>query len=119
MATHGRFFAESRRHVDDYITERSDELLSDTDYSPERSPLRVTWVASAAHESVSHGLGSATDGSGMEAPASVTTSAPDVTAPPNPRDYRRNRHPTCIRWPSPRPFTQEITGSNPVWGTTE
>lgn len=27
MATHGRFFEQSRRHVDDYITERLDELL--------------------------------------------------------------------------------------------
>lgn len=34
MATHGRFFAESRRHVDDYITERLDELLDDTERAP-------------------------------------------------------------------------------------
>jgi hypothetical protein len=27
METHGRFFADSRKHVDDYITERLDELL--------------------------------------------------------------------------------------------
>jgi len=27
MATHGRFFTQSRRHVDDYITDRLDELL--------------------------------------------------------------------------------------------
>lgn len=31
MATHGRFFEESRRHVDDYITEVLDELLSEVD----------------------------------------------------------------------------------------
>jgi hypothetical protein len=31
MATHGRFFDESRRHVDDYITERLDELLDDAE----------------------------------------------------------------------------------------
>jgi hypothetical protein len=27
MKTHGRFFADSRKHVDDYITERLDDLL--------------------------------------------------------------------------------------------
>ena len=27
MQTHGRFFADSRNHVDDYISERLDELL--------------------------------------------------------------------------------------------
>lgn len=27
MGTHGRFFDASRKHVDDYITERLDELL--------------------------------------------------------------------------------------------
>lgn len=34
MATHGRFFAQSRRHVDDYITERLDELLGDAERMP-------------------------------------------------------------------------------------
>lgn len=34
MATHGRFFDESRRHVDDYITERLDELLDDAERTP-------------------------------------------------------------------------------------
>ena len=28
METHGRFFDASRKHVDDYITERLDELLA-------------------------------------------------------------------------------------------
>jgi hypothetical protein len=27
METHGRFFSASRKHVDDYITERLDELI--------------------------------------------------------------------------------------------
>jgi hypothetical protein len=31
MATHGRFFQQSRRHVDDYITERLDDLLREID----------------------------------------------------------------------------------------
>ncbi len=34
MATHGRFFTESRRHVDDYITERLDELLGESERTP-------------------------------------------------------------------------------------
>ena len=34
MATHGRFFAESRRHVDDYITQRLDELLAEREQTP-------------------------------------------------------------------------------------
>jgi len=34
MATHGRFFVQSRRHVDDYITERLDELLGETESTP-------------------------------------------------------------------------------------
>lgn len=34
MATHGRFFEQSRRHVDDYITERLDELLGDAERTP-------------------------------------------------------------------------------------
>lgn len=34
MATHGRFFTQSRRHVDDYITERLDELLGEAEPTP-------------------------------------------------------------------------------------
>lgn len=34
MDTHGRFFEQSRRHVDDYITERLDELLDEVDRTP-------------------------------------------------------------------------------------
>jgi|GEM_PF-5726861 len=34
MATHGRFFEQSRRHVDDYITERLDELLDEVEPTP-------------------------------------------------------------------------------------
>src|SRR5947209_2465638 len=34
MATHGRFFEQSRRHVDDYITERLDELLDEVERAP-------------------------------------------------------------------------------------
>jgi len=34
MATHGRFFGQSRRHVDDYITERLDELLGEAEATP-------------------------------------------------------------------------------------
>jgi hypothetical protein len=34
MATHGRFFERSRRHVDDYITERLDELLGEVEHTP-------------------------------------------------------------------------------------
>jgi hypothetical protein len=34
MATHGRFFEESRRHVDDYITERIDDLLGEAERTP-------------------------------------------------------------------------------------
>lgn len=34
MATHGRFFEKSRRHVDDYITERLDELLHESERTP-------------------------------------------------------------------------------------
>lgn len=34
MATHGRFFEQSRQHVDDYITERLDELLDEVESTP-------------------------------------------------------------------------------------
>jgi len=34
MATHGRFFTQSRRHVDDYITEGLDELLGESERTP-------------------------------------------------------------------------------------
>jgi hypothetical protein len=34
LATHGRFFGQSRRHVDDYITERLDELLGEAEATP-------------------------------------------------------------------------------------
>jgi hypothetical protein len=34
MATHGRFFEPSRQHVDDYITERLDELLDEVEPTP-------------------------------------------------------------------------------------
>ncbi|MGP0053910.1 MAG: hypothetical protein ACLPZR_34435, partial [Solirubrobacteraceae bacterium] len=34
MATHRRFFEQSRRHVDDYITERLDELLGEFEPTP-------------------------------------------------------------------------------------
>jgi redox-sensitive bicupin YhaK (pirin superfamily) len=34
MATHGRFFEQSRRHVDDYITARLDELLDEAERAP-------------------------------------------------------------------------------------
>lgn len=34
MATHGRFFEQSRQHVDDYITERLDELLDEVEPTP-------------------------------------------------------------------------------------
>lgn len=34
MGTHGRFFDESRQHVDDYITERLDELLDEAEKTP-------------------------------------------------------------------------------------
>jgi hypothetical protein len=34
MATHGRFFEQSRRHVDDYITDRLDELLDEAERTP-------------------------------------------------------------------------------------
>lgn len=34
MATHGRFFEQSRQHVDDYITERLDDLLGDVEQTP-------------------------------------------------------------------------------------
>jgi hypothetical protein len=34
MSTHGRFFVQSRKHVDDWITERLDELLGDSTRQP-------------------------------------------------------------------------------------
>jgi hypothetical protein len=34
MATHGRFFEQSRRHVDDYITDRLDELIGEAERTP-------------------------------------------------------------------------------------
>jgi hypothetical protein len=34
MATHGRFFEQSRQHVDDYITERLDDLLDEAERTP-------------------------------------------------------------------------------------
>jgi len=34
MATHGRFFVQSRRHVHDYITERLDEVLDKAERTP-------------------------------------------------------------------------------------
>lgn len=34
MATHGRFFEQSRQHVDDYITERLDDLLDEVQRIP-------------------------------------------------------------------------------------
>lgn len=38
MATHGRFFELSRRHIDDYIIERLDDLLAEADPTPADDP---------------------------------------------------------------------------------
>jgi len=54
----------------------------------------------------------------MEASAPDEASTATVTSARKPKAHIYRQFPFAARShrPAPRPFTQEITGSNPVWG---
>jgi len=101
--------------VSGLTTTEPSSRCSTTTYSPERSPLTVTWVARCVLiRTLLHAPGAARDGSAMEALTAAIASALVVTPSRNPRHFGRNLHPTRIHQPLPRPYKHGVTGSRPV-----